>query len=240
MGAKDEKRISGSTERPEGNTNPETGNTGGHTNGNSSSGNPGTGNTGTGGSTGGKAGTGKTEEKKSVQSGLLDVTETAPTPEPPKKKQVRKKKPAKKKVEEKPAFDSSQLSALIVSFSTIIASRPNLEMFALSPMEAEQIATPLSNIFAKSEKLSAVSEHSDAIALVTACLIIMLPRVMMYLDVKKQKKLKANGGVKIADNRNSDNEKGKGAGSDRKASRPATENKQNDADGILASIPALV
>lgn len=234
MGTKDEKRLSGTDPKPEGSI--DTGNkSNGGTAGNTSSTTAGAGTSGTGSS--GGSGAGKTEEKKVPQSGLLDVAEAPPAPEAPKKKQIKKKKPAKKKPDTAPALSSDQISSLIVSISTVIATRENLSMFALSEMEAEQIATPLANMIAKSEKLSAVNEHADAIALVSACLIIMLPRFIMYFDVIKQKKLQANGGVKIVDSRNKET---KSTASDRGADRaPATKQPING-DGISSAIPSIV
>lgn len=179
--------------------------------------------------------------EKEKFSGLASVSDgtSAPIPETPKKKQPRKKKTTtKKKQEQTPAFDSKQITALLVSVSAVIASRPNMQMFALSEMEAEQIATPLSNIFAKSEKLSKVNEHADAIALVSACLIIMLPRIIMYFDVLKQNKIKANGGVKLVDR--TENKKAESTGNNRRTSGNTPANNTHDVNGVLASIPSIV
>ena len=133
----------------------------------------------------------KAEEKKSV--GVAEVT--PPTPAEPKKKQTRT--PRKKKKEEPTAFNAEQITALLVSVSTILASREGFEMFALSSLEAEQIATPIANMIAKSENLAGLGEHADAIALVTACLVIFAPKIMLYFDSQKKKKLERNGGVQL-------------------------------------------
>lgn len=243
MGAENEKRTNSGNGEVKGNTN-SAGNGNGSTAGNSTSAAPAAGNpnSGAGVSTGNGNGSsaGKTEEKKIPQPRLLDVNgeDSAPIPEVPKKKQTRKKKTAKKKTEETSAFSSQQISMLLVSLSGVVASRPNLSMFALSEMEAEQIATPLSNILAKSEKLSAVGEHADAIALVSACLIIMLPRFMLYFETVKQNKIKANGGVKIVDKRK--DKEAKSAGNNREASRTSSGEESTSVDGVLAAIPAII
>lgn len=239
MGAKDEKRIDTGNGELKGKPVAESGNTDGRTDGNSSSESSRTGNTDTRGNRNGGTGTGNAE-KETVVSGLAVLTgaDSAPVPEQPKKKQTRKKKPTKKKQEETPAFSSSQISALLVSISGVVATRPNCHMFALSEMEAEQIATPLSNIIAKSEKLSGVSEHADAIALVSACLIIMLPRVMLYFDALKQKKLESNGGVKIADKRN--DKKAESGRNSRETVGTSPADKPINVNGVLASIPSIV
>lgn len=137
------------------------------------------------------AGRTQTEEKKPV--GVAEVT--PPVPAEPKKKQTRT--PRKKKKEEPTAFNAEQITALMVSVSTILTSREGFEMFALSPLEAEQIATPLANMIAKSENLAGLGEHADAIALVTACLVIFAPKIMLYFDTQKKKKIERNGGVQL-------------------------------------------
>lgn len=131
------------------------------------------------------------EKKKPV--GVAEVT--PPVPAEPKKKQTRT--PRKKKKEEPTAFNAEQITALMVSVSTILASREGFEMFALSQLEAEQIATPLANMIAKSENLAGLGEHADAIALVTACIVIFAPKIMVYFDTQKKKKIERNGGVQL-------------------------------------------
>ena len=240
MGAEFEKRNSTADQGDKRNLDTENGGTVGSTDRNSSPENTRTGNTRTdsaGSGTGSGTASGKTEEKKF--SGLASVTpESAPIPEAPKKKARRKQTQKKKKEVSSSPFDASQMSALLVSLSAVVASRPNLSMFALTEMEAQQIATPLSNMIAKSEKLSAVSEHSDAIALVSACLIIMLPRVIMYFDVVKKNKLEANGGVKIADKRN--DKKTESAGDNRKAVGTSPAVIAPDVNGVSSAIPSII
>lgn len=130
------------------------------------------------------------EEKRGAETEKLPVLSPVPVPEKPKKGTTKKepRKPRKKKTE--PTFGGDQLSALIVTISAIIASREGFEMFALSEIEAKQIAEPLANMIAKSEQLSKVSEHADAVALVTACIVIFVPRLMLYLDQQKKNKRK--------------------------------------------------
>ena len=88
--------------------------------------------------------TGTPAEEKKV-SGLAAVNSKTPTavpaPEEPKKKQQRK--PRKKK-EEPQTFNADQLSALILSMSTIVASRPDMQIWQLSAAEAQQLASPSS------------------------------------------------------------------------------------------------
>lgn len=133
---------------------------------------------------------GGTQEKEKV-SGLATVTPAkeppaVPAPNEPQKKQ--KRKPRKKK-EEPANFNADQISGLILSASAIVASRPDMSVWALREEEAKQLATPIANMIAKSEKLQNMGEYADAISLVTASLVIFAPRAMMYADQQKKKKL---------------------------------------------------
>ena len=192
----------------------------------------GTGRTPAAAASGTGTGTGKAEEKEKL-SGLAAVT-PPPVPETPKKKQTRQPRQTKK--QEPTSFNAEQLTALIVSLSSIVASRPGLDMFAISAPEAQQIATPLSNMIAKSESLKGLSEHADAIALVTACFVIMLPRVMLYFDAQKAKQAKAAGGVKLV---RTDTEKGKAVADSRKHDGTVAPAVQNDVSSIYAQLPAI-
>lgn len=129
-------------------------------------------------------------------------------PEAPKKQTKRKKSAPKKKTPD--SFNADQISSLIMSASAIIASRPGMGVFMLRPEEANQLATPIANMIEKSEKLQSLGEHADALALVTASLVIFAPRVLVYSDQKKKKKLERNGGVQLVQ------QKGKSTGSDKR------------------------
>ena len=184
---------------------------------------PGTGGTApAGGSAGGKA-------EKEKTSGLAFVN-PPPVPDAPKKKQ---RKPRQKKEDKNTTFNASQLSALIVSLSAIVASRPGLEMFVISEIEAQQIATPLANMIAKSEQLSQLSEHADALALVTATFVIMAPRIMMYFDAQKQRRLKAAGGVKLVRTDTQDAKSGRDSG------KPGEHSPRNTADDVPSFFAAM-
>lgn len=183
----------------------------------------------------GTAGAGKTQEEKKP-AGLAVLTEAPPVPEAPKKQQRKKRTPKKK--DEPTSFNAQQITALIVSISSIFASREGLEMFALSELEAQQIATPLANIIAKNEKLSGVSEHADAIALVTACFVVMVPRLKLYFDAQKQKKIKAAGGVRLVDNRK--DEKRESAGNSGKPAGASTPQPAVDDFRLSSAIPSLI
>ena len=162
--------------------------------------------TGTGTGTGtGSSKTIKTEKvgKVSVLSDLPDVN--IPSPQQPKQK----RKYTKKAKEEDTSFDSKQITAFIVAVSSMVATREGCAHWLISESEAEQIAKPLSNIIAKSEHLKSIGEHADAFALISACLMIFAPRLIISLQTKKVKKgVKKNGtGQYNNDSKSSDSNK---------------------------------
>ena len=203
-------------------------------------GNPGTPAPGTG--TPAPAGTGagpragtQTEEKK--PAGLSAVNNpAAPVPETPKKQTKRKKSTPKKKTPD--SFNADQISALIMSASAIVASRPGMEVFMLRPEEANQLATPLANMIEKSEKLQNLGEHADALSLVTASLVIFAPRVLVYSDQQKKKKLEKNGGVQLVQ------QKGKSAGGNQRTDgKPVADRAahvENHVSSALDAIPPCI
>ena len=154
-------------------------------------------------------------------------------PEAPNKNPPQKKKPAPKKKQDA-GFSSDQITALIVSMSSIAASRPGMEMWMLTEVEAKQIADPLANMIAKSEKLSQAGEYADAIALVTACIVLFVPRWMMYAETKKQKKIAQNGGATLV------RQEKKGAGNDGKPAVKNARPAEVNADSIFAAIPPSI
>lgn len=142
---------------------------------------------------------GRTPEKKEKEKPEL-LAVNAAVPEPPKKKQQRKPRKPKK---EETSFNSEQISSLILSASAIVASRPDMAIWALNPEEAQQLATPIANMIQKSEALQKMGEYSDAVTLVTASLVIFAPRAMVYRDQQKKKK-EAQGVIKRVDKRKSE------------------------------------
>ena len=191
--------------------------------------------TGTGNGTGTGTGTGSSKTIKTEKVGKVSVLDNLPDvniPEPQQPKQKRKynKKP---KEENTSSFDSKQITAFIVAVSSMVATREGMAHWLITEAEAEQIAKPLSNIIAKSEQLKVLGEHADAFALVSACLMIFAPRLIITLQTNKSKK-----GVKKVNESRKHN--------DTKSSHSNTEIPRKDAvtpstDGktIFESIPAI-
>lgn len=171
------------------------------------------------------------EKKEKEKPELLAVN--AAVPEPPKKKQQRKPRKPKK---EETSFNSEQISSLILSASAIVASRPEMAVWALRPEEANQLATPIANMIQKSEALQKMGEYSDAVALVTASLVIFAPRAMVYHDQQKKKK-EAQGVIKRVDKRKS--ETGSNKPDARNEQRTAPAGAESPAS-IFSAIPATI
>lgn len=167
-----------------------------------------TGKTGTaaGGKTGGnrRSAAGKETEEEKRLSELVNV-EQAPPIEIELKDGEMKPKPKKKKTSRKGKKDTAtadQLSLLIVTLSSIAAARPGWEHWMITPEEAKSIAVPLCEMVEKSEAFSKVAEHSEALALMAAVTVVMLPRVLITVSKQKEKSDKkklAKKGVSITD-----------------------------------------
>lgn len=83
--------------------------------------------------------------------------------------------------------DATQLKFLLLTISNVMATRPGMEMWQLTPAEVDSIAQPLSNMMAKNEAVTqALEEHGDALALITAVAMIAFPRVMMMMAQRKE------------------------------------------------------
>ena len=178
---------------------------------------------------------GRKAEEKGLP-GLASLTPEIPVPAEPQKK---KKRTPKKKKQEPQNATAEQISAFLLATSQIIGSREGMQVFTLTPAETMQLATPMANLIEKSEKLQNLGEHADAISLVTASLIIFAPRVLIYSEQQKQKKIQQTGGVKLVDTRK-DTEKGKSRKDPGKPNEPRPADVQTDASSIFSAIPVTI
>lgn len=183
----------------------------------------------------GETGTTATDTKGKDES-VLELPEIVESPVPvpekkPAKKRVTKKKKAQKKTT---AFSSEQISALLMGVSSILASRQGMEIFMLSETECNQIAVPLANIIVNTGYSESVGKYADHIALGSACLMIFIPRILVFMEQQKAKKIQQNGGLKLERNKETKN-----SGDGGRSSEPATTPKSNDDKAVLSSIPAL-
>ena len=174
----------------------------------------GTGGTGTGG-TGGT-----TANKEKVISTMVDVEEEKRL----ERNRKRRERYAKQKAEgtqkpkkvntkkSKEVIETSQIETLIKTISVMVSSRQGQEHWLLLDSEVKAIAEPLTNILKDSNAFSSISEHSNAVALVIACITIILPRTIKSItDIskkkKKEKEVKKNVELRGSQTKNITNDK---------------------------------
>ena len=152
------------------------------------------GGTGGSGGTGGKTG-GKTE--KEIVSTVANVEEQKRLERNAKRRERYAKQKAEgtlkpKKVntkKTKEVIDTTQIETLIKTVSVMLSSRKGQEHWLLLDSEVKAIAEPLTNILKESNAFNSISEHSNAVALVIACITIILPRTIKSIsDLNKKKK----------------------------------------------------
>ena len=175
---------------------------------------------GTGGRTGGRTG-GKTTGEKEVVPPMVDVEEEKRL----ERNRKRRERYAKQKAEgtQKPkkvntkktkeVIDTSQIETLIKTISVMVSSRQGQEHWLLLDSEVKALAEPLTNILKDSNAFSSISEHSNAVALVVACITIILPRTIKSItDInkkkKKEKEVKKNVELRGSQRKNNRNDKG--------------------------------
>ena len=88
--------------------------------------------------------------------------------------------------------DTTQIKLLLLTVSGIIASRPNMEVWAMTGDEIDQIIEPLSSILAKHNVGEATSEYADYIALVISLFVIFVPKYLMWKQTQPKKEKKPN------------------------------------------------
>ena len=175
----------------------------------------GTGGTGTGGRTGGK-----TDGEKEVISTMVDVEEEKRLERNRKRRERYAKQKAEgtqkpKTVNNKKAKEdiyTNQIETLIKTISVMVSSRPGQEHWLLLDSEVKAISEPLTNILKDSNAFNSISEHSNAVALVIACITIILPRTIKSItDIskkkKKEKEVKKNVELRGSQRKNITNDK---------------------------------
>lgn len=113
----------------------------------------------------------------------------------------------KQTTQELSVIDSTQIFVILKTMSAVVASRPGMEMWALTDQEVKSIADPLNNIIAKADKSGMLTQHADAVALVVACGTILLPRIIMTITMQKAVKNNARTGNAVNTNIKPGNDK---------------------------------
>ena len=163
----------------------------------------------------------KTTTEKEIVSTMVDVEEQKRLERNRKRRERYAKQKAEgtqkpKKVNSKKTkevIETSQIETLIKTVSVMVSSRKGQEHWLLLDSEVKAIADPLSNILKESKAFSSISEHSNAVALVIACITIILPRTIKSItDIskkkKKEKEVKKNVELRGSQRKNISNDKG--------------------------------
>ena len=192
----------------------------------------GTGGTGTGG-TGGKTG-----GEKEVVSTMVDVEEEKRL----ERNRKRRERYAKQKAEgtlkpkkvntkkSKEVIDTNQIETLIKTVSVMVASRKGQEHWLLLDSEVKALAEPLTNILKDINAFNSISEHSNAVALVIACITIILPRTIKSITVINKKKKKEKEVLKDVEPRTS---KRKNNSNDKRNNGNVTANGSNNGTNAI-------
>lgn len=181
---------------------------------------------------------GRTEKEK-VVSGLAPVkpTETIPTPTEPKK--AKKKRTVKKKtVKNDETFNAEQITALLLTVSTICSTSERGKIFALSEAEAKQLAEPLSKIIANNDSMKSLTEHSDSVALAITCFMIFAPKIFMWMQYEKAHRKPK--GIEVKTIKGVKKDAGKTTSDNRRNSSGTTPDSKNDGSDVLADLPSIM
>lgn len=149
---------------------------------------------GTGAAGTGAAGTGAEEKKEPVGLSVLDTEQSKRDERNAKRRAAYAAKKPRKVNKKNNVVDDKNIKDILGTISLLISARPDMAHWMLTPDEIDKLAVPISNIISKSEFMSTASEHGDAIALVTACFTILMPRVVITCVNSKSKKGEKNAG----------------------------------------------
>lgn len=144
--------------------------------------------------------TGTSEEKIVSEVAMVDPEEQKRQERNAKRRaryaeqKAKPKKVGSKKKQSQEIGNVEQVKAVITMLTAIVSSRADLAYWQLTPTEIDSLAIPIAELLGKSESFEKLGEHSDAIALFTACLTIFVPRILILLKSQKNKKeLKKRG-----------------------------------------------
>lgn len=121
------------------------------------------------------------------QEAPLKVVEgTAVAEEKPKRKRATRKK--------KTTVDSEAVEKLLLTVSSVVATRKGWEHWQLSKQECKTIAEPLVEVMDKYDVSKSFADNAPEIALAVACISVATPRVMISAQKRKVRKDDGMGG----------------------------------------------
>jgi len=84
-----------------------------------------------------------------------------------------------------------------MAFFGMIGTKPGCQHWEITKEEADSICRPAFCMLEKSDAFSKIAEHSDAIALVSACGMVFVPRLIATgMQQKEKKAVKKVGNTK--------------------------------------------
>lgn len=131
----------------------------------------------------------QTEREKAgiKQEAPLKVGDTTvPTEEKPKRKRTTRKK--------KTTVDSESVEKLLLTVSSVVATRKGWEHWQLSKQECKTIAEPLVEVMDKYDVSKSFADNAPEIALAVACISVAVPRVMISSQKRRVKNNDGMGG----------------------------------------------
>lgn len=105
-------------------------------------------------------------------------------------------KPKKVGGRKKKNADPTLVEGVIRSLSSFFSSKPEFVFWQLSEKEINDLAQPIANLLEKSKAFEEITKHSDAIALTSASIMILAPRLFMTSQTLKSRKEKKHGDIK--------------------------------------------
>lgn len=182
--------------------------------------------------------------EKEVVSGLAVVNgdTSIPQPEPKKAKRRRTRKPKT----EDTALNAEQITAFLMAVSAVFSAseKESTKVFALSEAEAQQIAEPLSKLITNNDNIKEIVEKSDNVSLAIACAMVFLPKVFIFLQLKKNEKVLRDKNIKFIKGDKINEQKRPITGShtnndNNNNSAGSTANNAVSNEGIISTIPSL-
>lgn len=132
----------------------------------------------------------KTDIKTDVeQNSLSDKKENSePLAVPDKEQKQKKPKKVRTAKKKKSSIDTTNINKIIVGITETVATRPNCQHWKMDEKEVKSITEPLTAMLSEKEVLQKIEEHSNEIALVTACITVFVPRIFVSVQIAQAKK----------------------------------------------------
>ena len=162
----------------------------------------------------------------------LKVVERTPIAE---EKPKRKRTPRKKKT----TVDSEAVEKLLLTVSSIVATRKGCEHWQLTKQECKTIAEPLVEVMDKYDISKTFADNAPEIALAVACISVATPRVMISAQKRKVRKDDGMGGkaeIGSAGKRLDENRKSKPIGR-KDDGKSSTDTKNDDSEYGVFGLP---